>query len=103
MKQIIALSLVFILLISGCSLVKEPKTVTVVKEVKIPVYQELPEIRETVYPYLPINSLTEADSDDPVKVGKAYVLSIEILDGYIQELETILDTFREYSKNGVKK
>lgn len=82
----------------GCGTTK-PDNVRYQKvEVKVPVMVPVPMPEEPNRPELIIHTLTEADRDDPGLVVTAYKASVKQLQGYVLELEHIIDGYRKLSK-----
>jgi len=88
------LSLPISLLLISCAK-QEPQIVYTTTEVKVPVYT-IPEFTIPNEPFLPLRSLTEEDKGDHNAIGKAYVSSIKLLEGYGKKLRNLL----EGKKNG---
>ncbi len=66
---------------------------TVPKSVDIPVAVPCPAPPRVARQHLPITDLRPGDSPD--NVIRAYAVSVEELVGYAEELETILDGYRQ--------
>ena len=89
-KYILLLQILFLV---GCgSLPKDPDRIP--NETKIIVTEQCPEPVIKARPHLPIYDLNDSDKLEPGKVGKAYVLSIKLLQQYIVELNTILNGYK---------
>lgn len=89
MVKRIGLVAVMILALAGCA--TEPEVRTVYKTVEVPVAPDLPVIVMPDRPQLPIAKVRP--DDEPEDTAKAYRLTIEILKGYVVELETMLEPF----------
>lgn len=76
--------------LSGCA--SDPIVSTRTVEVQVPVAVECPAPPTLARPSLPIKGLTP--QSDPADVVRAYVTSVEALQGYSIELETVLDGYR---------
>ena len=87
------------LALAGCQC--QPQIVERVRtvEVRVPVPTPIPEPKETVRPELMIYQLVEADADKPGKVVQYYKASVKQLQGYVVELETIIDGYRKASQD----
>lgn len=90
-----SLIIIAAMVLAGCSTCK-PQIVerVVTVEVKVPVATPIPEPKAVSRPQLMIFELTSADEEEPGKVIKYYRASIKQLQGYVVELETILDGYR---------
>ena len=77
-------------MLAGCASAPIVSTRTV--EVQVPVAVECPAPPHLARPSLPIKGLSA--QSDPADVARAYVTSIESLQGYSLELETVLDGYR---------
>jgi hypothetical protein len=78
-----------ILLLIGCAK-PAPQIVYTTIEVEVPVYT-IPEFVIPDEPYIPLDDLTREDIHDHNKIGKAYVLSIEIYETYTFKLRNLLE------------
>jgi len=65
---------------------------TEVQEVYVPLLYS-PAPPEITRPELPISELTDEDIEDPGKVVIYYKATVKILEGYITELETIVNQY----------
>lgn len=92
-KNIILVLLLF--LIVGCGSNKQIVKEYIIKEVKVPVVEECPTPPNLEKPDLIIDTLTNQDTNDPGKVSKAYKATVKQLQGYIEQLESILDAYRK--------
>lgn len=65
---------------------------TEVQQVYVPLLY-CPAPPDIMRPVLPIHALTDEDADDPGKVVVHYKATVLILEGYITELETIVNQY----------
>lgn len=75
------------LLLAGCASAPQPPV-----EVRVPVPVPCPAPPDTVRPALPLADLTPDSPPDVVL--RAYAASIEVLMGYAESVETLLDAYR---------
>lgn len=88
------LLIVLLLLTSlGCSTPK-PQIIYETREVEVPVYQ-IPKFYIPSKPILPINVLTIEDKGDSSTIGKAYVKTVNILEGLVDEMTAIMQGIKK--------
>lgn len=91
-------ALILSLLLAGCACKPEIVERTTTVEVKVPVPVPVPAPPDTIRPELWIYQLTDEDAKNPGKVVQYYKATVKQLQGYSQELETIIDGYRKASK-----
>jgi len=90
-------ALILSLLLAGCGTTQPIERTTTV-EVKVPVPTPIPAPPDSVRPELMIYQLTDADNKNPGKVVQYYKASIKQLQGYAEQLETVIDGYRKASQ-----
>ena len=80
-------------LIIGCAN-KTPVTVYDTVEVKTVVYKA-PEFTIPPIPELPVNKLNWSNLDDHNAIGKAYVLTVDVLENHILQLRNLLEGIKK--------
>lgn len=91
------LMIILALALSACA-TKPPEVKIETVEVKVPVMVPIPAPPVTKRPELVIFQLTDDDKADPGKVSIAYRASIKQLQGYVLQLEAIVEGYRKLSK-----
>lgn len=91
------LAIVLALVLAGCK-TPAPEVRVETVEVRVPVLVPIPAPPVTKRPDLVIFQLTQTDKADPGVVSLAYQASIKQLQGYVLQLEAIVEGYRDLSK-----
>lgn len=88
-----------ILLLSGCAIHQcnpfkcEPKTITTIQTVKIPVPVKAPQPPTLTWPFLPITKLVPTSTDK--ETAEAYQETVLLLINAVKERDLVIDKYRD--------
>lgn len=93
MKKVVIVA-TLLLFVTACALPKQIRIRKEVQESTVPIlYCPAPE--EIEPPVLPIHTMTEEEREIDGEIAKRYKASVQVLQGYIEQLEKMLNDYKK--------
>lgn len=89
----ILITILFFITLTGCATTEKIET----KEVKTPIFQEVPEPPKLEQPELPIYDLNEDSTSK--EIAEAYVITIKILQKELEYRTFLLNSYNQNNQN----